>query len=419
MSELLQLLTAAKQASRVLACATTAQKNRALLAMADALLAAHDRILAGNANDMQNARDKNLSAAMHDRLLLNTARLQGMATAIREIVALPDPVNTEREFATRPNGLRIFKRRIALGVIAMIYEARPNVTAEAGALCLKAGNACVLRGGSEAFHSNQIIAQVLHEALRAQGLPAESITVMPTTDRADLLTLLQQDQLIDLVIPRGGEGLIRFVADNSRIPVIKHFKGVCHLYVDQSADQAMALQLLIDGKCSRPGVCNALETLLVHQSIAVSFMPLVIERLRDKKVELLGCEKTRAFDASIQAASDVDYAAEFLDLKITIKIVADADEAIAHIARFGSQHTEVIVSRDAALNERFVREVDASSVMVNASSRFNDGGELGLGSEIGIATTKLHAYGPMGLESLTAEKFVVRGDGQIRHPLSN
>jgi glutamate-5-semialdehyde dehydrogenase len=242
------------------------------------------------------------------------------------------------------------------------------------------------------------------------------ITVMPTTDRDDLLTLLKQDQLIDLVIPRGGEGLIRFVADNSRIPVIKHFKGVCHLYVDQSADATLALNLLLDGKCSRPAVCNALETLLVHRAIAPSFMPRALQALRGEQVEILGCAATQAFDASIALASDDDYAAEFLDRKITIKIVADADEAIAHIARFGSQHTEVIASRDEALNERFVREVDASSVMVNASSRFNDGGELGLGAEIGIATTKLHAYGPMGLESLTAEKFVVRGNGQIRHP---
>ncbi len=415
MSSLIALLQRAKAASRVLACADSAQKNRAILAMADALVAATHDIITANQIDVVAAREKKLSAAMHDRLRLDRDRINAMANALREIAALPEPINHEREFARRPNGLHVYKRRIALGVVAMVYEARPNVTAEAGALCLKAGNACVLRGGSEAFHSNQAIANVLHAALREQGLPAESIAVMPTTDRADLLTLLQQDQLIDLVIPRGGEGLIRFVADNSRIPVIKHFKGVCHLFVDESADANMALALLIDGKCSRPAVCNALETLLVHQKIAPTFMPAAIATLRERGVTMVACEKTRQFDASIALASDDDYAAEFLDLKISIKIVADADEAIAHIARFGSQHTEVIVSQNAVLNERFVREVDASSVMVNASSRFNDGGELGLGSEIGIATTKLHAYGPMGLESLTAEKFVVRGDGQIRH----
>ncbi len=417
MSILIELLQAAKRASRVVACATTEQKNAAILKIAEALVTQQDRILAANAHDMQQAREKNSSAAMQDRLLLNPARIQAMANALRDIVALPDPVNNEREFTVRPNGIKVFKRRIALGVIAMIYEARPNVCAEAGALCLKAGNACVLRGGSEAFASNQAIAAVLHDALRDGGFPTDVITVMPTTDRQDLLTLLQQDQLIDLVIPRGGEGLIRFVADNSRIPVIKHFKGVCHLYVDKTADEQLALNLLLDGKVSRPAVCNSLETLLVHRDCATTFMPKAIKALRGKHVEILGCERTRAFDTSIALATDDDYAAEFLDLKITIKIVDNADAAIAHIARFGSQHTEVIASNDMALNERFVREVDASSVMVNASSRFNDGGELGLGSEIGIATTKLHAYGPMGLESLTAEKFVVRGEGQVRHPL--
>lgn len=410
------LLQAAKQASRQIAALDSAQKNTALMAMASALRVDAEKILAANAIDCAAASVNNVSSAMLDRLCLNTARIETMASALEALVALPDPVNVEREFAQRPNGLSIYKRRIPLGVIAMIYEARPNVTAEAGALCLKSGNACVLRGGSEAFHSNQAIAQILHEALRAQGLPAAAITVLPTTERSALLELLQQDDLVDLVIPRGGEGLIRFVADNSRIPVIKHYKGVCHLYVDKDADLTLALKLLIDGKCSRPAVCNALETLLVHQQIAGAFLPLACAKLHEQAVEIRGCEATRSIWPMSFPATEADYAAEFLDKIISVKVVEDADAALVHIGRFGSQHTEVIATQNTALAERFVRSVDASAVMVNVSSRFNDGGELGLGCEIGIATTKLHAYGPMGLESLTAEKFVVRGQGQVRHP---
>ena len=408
-------ISATRAASRQLAVLDSAAKNRALAAMAEALLAHGPAILAANAHDMAGARGKSLSAAMLDRLLLTPERLQGMADALREIAALPDPVGERRDAIVRPNGLRVSKMRVPLGVIAMIYEARPNVTAEAAALCLKSGNAVVLRGGSEAFASNQAIAQALHAALSAEDLPAAAITLMPTTEREAMLELLSLDDLIDLVIPRGNEGLIRFVAANSRIPVIQHYKGVCHLYVDEHADLDRAVDLLVDGKTSRPGVCNALETLLVHSAVASRFLPHAAVRLREKNVELRGCAQTRALLPDAIAATDEDFATEFLDLILSVKIVGDLDQAIAHIAHFGSHHTEVIASENAEAAQRFLREVDASAVMVNASSRFNDGSCLGLGAEIGIATTKLHAYGPMGLTSLTTEKFIVEGSGQVRH----
>ncbi len=415
MTPLRSLIAATRAASHQLAVLDSATKNRALATMAEALLAHGSAILAANARDMAGAREKNVSAAMLDRLLLTPERLQGMADALREIIALPDPVGERRDAIVRPNGLRVSKMRVPLGVIAMIYEARPNVTAEAAALCLKSGNAVVLRGGSEAFNSNQAIAQALHAALSSEGLPTAAITLMPTTEREAMLELLSLDDLIDLVIPRGNEGLIRFVAANSRIPVIQHYKGVCHLYVDEHADLERAIDLLIDGKTSRPGVCNALETLLVHGKVAARFLPRAALRLREKNVELRGCAQTCALLPEAIAATDEDFATEFLDLILSVKIVGDLDQAIAHIARFGSHHTEVIASENTEATQRFLREVDASAVMVNASSRFNDGSCLGLGAEIGIATTKLHAYGPMGLTSLTTEKFIVEGEGQVRH----
>lgn len=417
MSALRELLTATQAASRILAAADTDTKNRALTAMGASLRAHQDAILAANAADMAEARQKHLSEALLDRLLLNEARIAGIVQALAEIIALPDPVGEIRDEHTRPNGIRVAKMRVPLGVIAMIYEARPNVAAEAGALTLKAGNAVVLRGGSEAFRSNQAIANALHEALRATGLPEAAITLMPTTEREAMLELLQADDLVDLVIPRGGEGLIRFVAQNSRIPVIQHYKGVCHLYVDREADLDKALDLLVDGKTSRPGVCNALETLLVHADVAAEFLPRAGQRLRAKAVELRGCARTAELVENVVPASEADYAAEFLDLIIAIKVVPDLDAALAHIARYGSRHTEVIATESPATAQRFLREADASAIMVNASSRFNDGGCLGLGSEIGIATSKLHAYGPMGIQSLTTEKFIVRGEGQTRHPV--
>ena len=310
----------------------------------------------------------------------------------------------------------IERQRIPLGLVAMIYEARPNVTAEAAALCLKAGNAVLLRGGSEAAASNAAIAACLHAALRDAGLPEAAVSLVGDTAREHVLELLQLSDLIDLAIPRGGESLIRFVAEHARVPVIKHYKGVCHLYVDRAADIDTAIGLLIDGKASRPGVCNALETLLVHRDIAADFLPRALAELRARGVEVRGDEATRAFDGGVAAASEDDYAAEFLDLVIAVRVVDSLDEAVAHVRRHGSDHTEVIATQDAMAADAFVRAIRSSAVMVNASSRFNDGGQLGLGAEIGISTTRLHAYGPMGVESLTIERFVVRGEGQLRHP---
>jgi glutamate-5-semialdehyde dehydrogenase len=308
--------------------------------------------------------------------------------------------------------------RTPLGVVGVIYESRPNVTADAGALCLKAGNAVILRGGSEAIHSNLAIAAALHAALRAHGVPEPAVTVLQDLGREAMVELLQLVDIVDLAIPRGGEGLIRFVAEHARVPVIKHYKGVCHLYVDRAADLDLALNLLIDGKTSRPGVCNALETLLVHRDVAEAFLPQTAQALRERGVELRGDERSRALVPDMHAATDDDYAAEFLDLILAVRVVDDLDDAIAHIHRYGSDHTEVIATADQAAAQRFVQAIRSAVVMVNASSRFSDGGELGLGAEIGISTTRLHAYGPMGAEALTVERFVVRGEGQVRHPQS-
>jgi glutamate-5-semialdehyde dehydrogenase len=387
--------------------------------MAAQLDAQSESILAANAEDLQRAAAADLSAAMLDRLKLDPARLAAIAGALREVAAQADPLGEITRSETRPNGLVIERQRVPLGLIAMIYEARPNVTADAAALCLKAGNAVLLRGGSEARASNAAIAACLHAALRAQGLPEAAVSLIEDPAREHVLELLQLSDLIDLAIPRGGEGLIRFVAEHARVPVIKHYKGVCHLYVDRAADLALALNLLVDGKASRPGVCNALETLLVHRDVAERFLPGALAELAARGVQVRGCERTRALageaSASIAAADDGDYAAEYLDLIIAARVVDDLDDALAHIARFGSDHTEVIATEDAATADSFVRRTRSSAVMVNASSRFNDGGQLGLGAEIGISTTRLHAYGPMGVESLTIERFVVRGEGQVRH----
>lgn len=410
---------ASKAASRKVAQLSTNTKNQALQHMADQLLTDETRILAANAADLAAGREKGLSPAMLDRLLLNHDRLTKMADALREVAALPDPVGNLSEFRVRPNGIQVARMRIPLGVIAMIYESRPNVTADAAGLCLKAGNAVILRGGSEAFQSNQAIAVALSRALEQVQIPVSAISLLPTTDRAVLAELLKLDEQIDLVIPRGGEGLIRFVAENSRIPVIKHYKGVCHQFVDQDADIEMALRLLVDGKTSRPGVCNALETLLVHQAIAANFLPRAAAVMAQKGVELRGCAETRKILPQIAEATDDDFAAEYLALILAIKIVPDFDAALAHLARFSSDHTDVIVTNNLQTAQRFLREVNSAVVAVNASSRFSDGGELGLGAEIGISTTKLHAYGPMGLEALTTQKFTILGNGQVRHRESN
>ncbi|WP_408950283.1 glutamate-5-semialdehyde dehydrogenase [Lysobacter sp. Hz 25] len=413
----------ARDASVVLAALDGAARRCLIEAMAAQLDASSDRILAANAEDLGRGEAAGLSAAMLDRLRLDPSRLAAIAAALREVAAQADPLGEITRRETRPNGLVIERQRVPLGLIAMIYEARPNVTADAAALCLKAGNAVLLRGGSEARASNAAIAACLHAALREQGLPAAAVSLIEDPAREHVLELLQLSDLVDLAIPRGGEGLIRFVAEHARVPVIKHYKGVCHLYVDRAADLDLALGLLIDGKASRPGVCNALETLLVHGDIAADFVPRTLAALAGRGVQVRGCERTRALAANlpagtVQPADEGDYAAEYLDLIIAAKVVDGLDEALAHIARFGSDHTEVIATEDAATAEAFVRGTRSSAVMVNASSRFNDGGQLGLGAEIGISTTRLHAYGPMGVESLTIERFVVRGAGQVRHPES-
>ena len=406
----------ARAASRVLAAASTAAKNAALTAMAAEIRARRAELLAANARDLEAARARGTGGAMLDRLTLDPARLAGIARALREVAALPDPVGQVTRRETRPNGIRVERVRVPLGVIAMIYEARPNVTADAAALCIKAGNGVILRGGSEAIHSNTAIAASLKRALRDAGLPEAVLTLVEDLRRETILELIQLSDIIDLVIPRGGEGLIRFVAEHARVPVIKHYKGVCHQYVDAGADEDLALALLVDGKVSRPSACNALETLLVHRDIAPSFLPKAAAALRARGVDLRVDEAGRAWIPDAAAATEEDFAAEFLDLVLAIGVVDDLDAAIAHIRRHTSDHTEVIVTRDPAHADAFVHALRSAVVMVNASSRFSDGGELGLGAEIGISTTRLHSYGPMGLEALTVERFVVRGEGQVRHP---
>jgi len=352
---------------------------------------------------------------MLDRLLLTAERIQGIAEAIREIITLADPVGNMNNLSLRPNGMQVGKMRIPLGVIAMIYEARPNVTAESAALCIKSGNAVILRGGSEAIHSNIALAKCLHDVLKANDIDPNIVTVIPDTSRGVIAELLKQRESIDLVIPRGGEGLIRYVTENSQIPVIQHFKGVCHLFVDKYADLTKGINLLINGKTQRPSACNSLETLLVHQDIAAQFLPLAAEALAQAaQVKIHACENSQSYFSAAELATHDDYHAEYLAQEIAIKIVDTFDDAIEHINEFSSDHTEVIVTQDTSRSQQFIRAINSSVVMVNASSRFSDGGQLGLGSEIGISTSKLHAYGPMGLASLTTEKFVVIGDGQVR-----
>lgn len=410
---------------QALACRAAAQqvaeldataRRRLLDAMAEALAADEAAILAANAKDVAAAAARGTAAAMLDRLRLDSARVTAMVAGVRHVAGLPDPVGAVTRREQRPNGLVIERVRVPLGVVAMIYEARPNVTADAAALCIKAGNGVILRGGSEAQHSNRAIAAAIARAFAACGLDAGAVAVLDDLRRESMIELLQLSDVVDLAIPRGGEGLIRFVAEHARVPVIKHYKGVCHLFVDASADDDLALALLVDGKTTRPAVCNALETLLVHAAIAPRWLPRAAATLRERGVELRGCARARELVGDMAAASDEDYAAEFLDLILAVRVVDDAEQAIAHIRAFGSDHTEVIATRDAAQAERFVRALRSAVVMINASSRFSDGGELGLGAEIGISTTRLHAYGPMGAESLTIERYVVRGEGQVRHP---
>jgi len=404
----------ARKASGILANISSTVKNRALLKMADDLVKEAKGIIKENVRDLAYAKEQGLSGAMIDRLTLTEASIKGMAEGLEQIAALPDPVGEVTGMRRRPNGLLVGKRRIPLGVIGIIYESRPNVTADAAALCLKSGNAVILRGGSEAIHSNLAIALILQRVLRETDIPEAAIQIISTTDRDAIAEMLKLEDHIDLIIPRGGEGLIRAVVDMSRIPVLKHYKGVCHVFVDESADIEMAVAISLNAKAQRPGVCNSMETLLVHSGIAGEFLPVVAGRLREAGVVLKGCEKTRAILADIEEATEADWYEEYLDLILAIRVVENIEEAMAHIEKYGSLHTESIVTSDYRNSQRFLNEVNSSTVAVNASTRFSDGFELGLGAEMGISTTKLHAFGPMGLEELTTTKFIIYGDGQIR-----
>ncbi|WP_286234078.1 glutamate-5-semialdehyde dehydrogenase [Thalassotalea sediminis] len=403
-----------KVAARQVAQLTTTVKNKLLLQMANAIEKDISNILAENNKDITAGRQRGLTEAMLDRLLLTPERVKDIAEAIREIIALHDPVGSIANMTLRPNGIQVGKMRIPLGVIAMIYEARPNVTAEAAALCIKSGNAVILRGGSEAIHSNLALANCLHRVLEDNDIDRNVISVIPDTRRVVIEQLLKQRESIDLVIPRGGEGLIRYVTENSQIPVIQHFKGVCHLFIDKYADLNKSIQILINGKTQKPSACNAFETLLVHQDIAAKFLPLAAKALAENNVKVHACPNSINYFAGAVLANDEDYHTEYLANEIAIKVVDSYDKAIDHINQYTSDHTEVIVSQDTSRCQAFIRQVNSSVVMTNASSRFSDGGQLGLGSEIGISTSKLHAYGPMGLAALTTEKYVVIGDGQIR-----
>lgn len=404
----------AKQAADQMARCPAEKKNTALLRLAQLLEEKREFLQSENRKDLIFAREKGLSAAMIDRLTLSNDVIVSMGQGLKEVAQMQDPVGTMGPTQIRPNGLQVAKMRIPLGVIGIIYESRPNVTVDAAGLCLKAGNSIILRGGGEALHSNQALAQCIGQALEENGLPMTAAQVVPVRDREAVKELLKQEAYLDLIIPRGGEGLIRFVVEHSKIPVLKHYKGVCHLFVDESADLDKAIEISFNAKVQRPGVCNALETLLVHQTIASTFLPQMAERFEDAKVQLRGCERTCEILPQITPATEEDWEAEFLDLILAVKVVDDLDAAVTHIGKYGSLHTEAIVTSDYTMARRFVREVDSSVVLVNASTRFNDGGQLGLGAEIGISTSKLHAFGPMGINELTTTKFAVFGEGQIR-----
>lgn len=412
--EMQRIARDAKAAGRLLASLSSVVKDEMLGRMAAALEENIPALLAANELDLEAGRAKGLSAAMLDRLALDAKRVRAMADGLREVAALPDPVGEVTSMWRRPNGLQVGRMRIPLGVIGIVYESRPNVTADAAALCLKSGNAVILRGGSEAIHSNRAIGALLQQVLADLQLPAAALQVVTTTDRDAILELLKLDEEIDLIIPRGGESLIRFVAEHSRIPVIKHYKGVCHVFVDASADFDMAEEIALNAKVQRPGVCNSMETLLVHQDIAQDFIPRIAVALGAAGVEIRGCPTVCSLAATAKTATEEDWAAEYLDLILAIKVVKNLDAALDHIHTYTSLHTEAIITSDYANSQRFIREVNSSTVMINASTRFADGNQLGLGAEIGISTTKLHSFGPMGLEDLTTRKFIVFGNGQIR-----
>jgi glutamate-5-semialdehyde dehydrogenase len=413
-TRVVDMATGARAASYILAGVSSAVKNAALLKMAEELTGETKTLLAENAKDLEYARAKSLSSAMIDRLKLTEATIKGIADGLQEVAALPDPVGKVTSMWKRPNGLVVGRMRIPLGVIGIIYESRPNVTADAAALCLKSGNAVILRGGSEAIHSNLAIGKILQRVLRESGIPEAAIQVIPVTDREAVHEMLQLEELIDLIIPRGGEDLIRAVVQASKIPVIKHYKGVCHIFVDAGAELDMAIRICLNAKCQRPGVCNAMETLLVHKDMAKTFLPPMAKRYAEAGVILKGCKETRKILPGIEEATEEDWYKEYLDLILAIRTVETLDEAIRHIEKYGSLHTEAIITRDYRNAQRFLNEVNSSTVLVNASTRFSDGFELGLGAEIGISTTKLHAFGPMGVEELTTTKFIIYGDGQVR-----
>ena len=413
-AEIIGMAKNAKAAAAALSRVSSKVKGKALLEMADELLRQKDVLIGENGKDLEYARTAGLSEAMLDRLTLKEATLNGMAAGLREVAALPDPVGKVTSMWKRPNGLLVGRMRIPLGVIGIIYESRPNVTADAAALCLKSGNAVILRGGSEAIHSNLAIARILQDCLKKTGIPEAAIQVIPMTEREAVYEMLQLEELIDLIIPRGGEDLIRAVVSQSKIPVIKHYKGVCHIFIDADADLDMAWEICMNAKTQRPAVCNAMETLLVHRDIASRFLPEMADKYRSAGVVLRGCPRTRELLAGVEEATENDWHEEYLDLILSVRIVDDLDQAMTHIERYGSLHTESIVTQNYANAQRFLNEVNSSTVLVNASTRFSDGFELGLGAEIGISTTKLHAYGPMGLEELTTSKFIIYGNGQVR-----
>jgi glutamate-5-semialdehyde dehydrogenase len=405
---------AAKAASAALAVLSTAVKNRALRAMADAVETHAADLGAANARDVEAARRDGRNAAFIDRLTLTPARIAEMAAGLRAVADLPDPVGEVAQLTIRPNGMQVGRMRVPLGVIGIIYESRPNVTADSAALCLKSGNAVLLRGGSEALQSNRAIAALLRDAAVKAGVPAGAIGLIERTERDGVRVMATLDRYVDLIIPRGGEGLIQAVARDATVPIIKHDKGVCHIYVDHPVDLAMAEAVCVNAKVQRPGTCNAMETLLVHEALADDWLPGLIARLQREGVEIRGCPRTRAAAPGVVVATEEDWAAEYLDLILAVKVVRDLDDAMAHISRYGSQHTEAILTADYARAQRFLREVDAAAVLINASTRLHDGYQFGLGAEIGISTTRIHARGAMGLHELTCAKFVVLGAGQVR-----
>ncbi len=411
---LYQLGLCTKKASKILPTVSTEIKQSVLKQMAANILLASDAIKTENQKDLKGARKRDLSSAMIDRLTLNDERIRAMADSLLEVAGLEDPVGAITEEYTRPNGLLIQRRRIPLGVIGVIYESRPNVTVEAASLCFFAGNGLLLRGGSEAFHSNHILAKILKSALAEYGLE-EVINMAPTTDRSSVDEMAKMNDVLDVIIPRGGEGLIRHIYEIATVPVIAHYKGNCHMFIDETAKVDSAVSIAMNSKTQRPGVCNALETLLVHEKVAAQFLPAFLTEAHKQQVEIRGCEKTQAFSEKVIPVTHEDFDTEFLDLILAVRVVADLPAAIDHIQTYTSDHTEVIVSEDRENIETFTRALDSSAIIVNASTRFNDGGQLGLGAEIGISTTKLHSFGPMGLRELTTTKFVVTGSGQLRN----